>query len=70
MLICLIIYILGVIASVAFYIYASLKNGDDITIGDMGFFIFTSLFSWITFILLIFTVCSDIVLIRNKKHKK
>ena len=69
-LIILLIYILGVITSIAFYIYAALKNGDDVTIGDMGFFIFTSIFSWITFILLIFTICSDIVLIHNKKYKK
>lgn len=71
-LIILLIYILGVIASIesiAFYIYAALKNGDDVTIGDMGFFIFTSVFSWITFILLIFTI-GDIVLIHNKKYKK
>lgn len=69
-LIILLIYILGVIASIAFYIYAALKNGDNVTISDMGLFIFTSIFSWITFILLIFTICSDIVLIPNKKYKK
>lgn len=68
-LIILIIYILGVIASIAFYIKATLNNGDDVTIGDMGFFIFTSLLSWITFIMLVFTICSDIILIHNKKHK-
>ena len=63
----LIIYIIGVIASIALNIYEYYKDNEDITVGDIIMFIGMSLFSWIT-VVIVFTICfGDIVIIHKRK---
>lgn len=63
----LIIYIIGVIVSIAINIYAYYKDNEDITLGDMIMFIGMSIFSWII-VLIIGVICfGDIVIIHKKK---
>ena len=59
----LIIYIIGVIASIAINIYAYYKDNEDITLGDITMFIGMSMFSWITVFMI------GIVIIHNSNRK-
>lgn len=64
----LVIYIIGVIVSIAINIYAYYKDNEDITLGDMIMFIGMSIFSWIT-VIIIFAICfGDVVIIHKKKR--
>lgn len=65
MIIFLIIYILGIIASL-WLGYYSLESGEEVSIGDLMVAIITSLCSWITFIILISVAYGDEVVFIKK----
>lgn len=65
----LIIYIIGVIASIAINIYAYYKDNEDITLGDIPMFIGMSMFSWITVFMIGIICFGDIVIIHNSNRK-
>ena len=53
-----IIYLLGVLSSIALYIFVQWKAKRPLYLGELITFIFCSLFSWITFIIAA-AVCSS-----------
>ena len=61
----LIIYILGIIATLWAYYY-SLESGAEISVTELSVCIATSLFSWITFIVLILAIYGDKIVFTKK----
>lgn len=65
MIIFLIIYILGIIATLWAYYY-KLESGEEVSLLDLSFTIMTSLFSWVTFIILMLETHGDEVVFKKK----
>ena len=65
MIIFLIIYILGIIASL-WLGYYSLESGEEVSLYEIVFALTSSLFSWITFIILILVIYGDGVVFKKK----
>lgn len=65
MIIFLIIYILGIIATLWAYYY-KLESGEEVSLLDLSFTIMTSLLSWFTFVLLIISIHGDEVVFKKK----
>ena len=65
MIIFLIIYILGIIATLWAYYY-NLKSGEEVDLLELSFSIASSLFSWVTFIILILVIYGDKVVFTKK----
>ena len=65
MIIFLIIYILGIIATLWAYYY-NLKSGEEVSLYEIVFALTSSLFSWITFIILILVIYGDGVVFKKK----
>lgn len=65
MIIFLIVYILGIIASL-WLGYYSLESGEEVSIGDLMVAIITSLCSWITFIILLSIAYGDEIVFIKK----
>jgi hypothetical protein len=64
-MIVLIIYILGIIATLWAFYY-SLKSGEEVDLLGLSFSIASSLFSWVTFIILILVVYGDKIVFTKK----
>lgn len=65
MIIFLIVYIIGIIATLWAYYY-SLKSGEEVELFQLTFFIFSSLFSWITFVIVIIAIYGDEIVFTKK----
>ncbi len=65
MIVLLIVYILGIIATLWAYYY-SLESGEEIDLLELSFSIASSLFSWVTFIILILVVYGDKIVFTKK----
>ena len=65
MIVFLIIYILGIIATLWTYYY-SLESREEVPLFVLPFFIMSALFSWITFIILILVIYGDEVVFKKK----
>lgn len=61
----LIIYILGIIATLWIY-YHNLDSGDEITLAELLFLIIGSLFSWLAFVILILSIYGDDTVFKKK----
>ena len=57
-----IIYLLGVLSSIALYIFVQWKTKSTISLGQLITFTFLSAFSWITFIIAAAILSYDIVI--------
>lgn len=58
-----IIYLLGVLSSIALYIFVQWKAQSTISLGQLISFVFFSAFSWITFIITAAVCSSDLDII-------
>lgn len=65
MIIFLIIYLMGIIATLWTYYY-SLESGEEVSLYEVVFALISSLFSWITFIILILVIYGDEVVFKKK----
>ena len=61
----LIIYILGIIVTLWTF-YNSLKSGEEVSLYEIVFALISSLFSWVTFIILILVIYGDKVVFTKK----
>ena len=61
----LFIYILGIIATLWAYYY-NLKNGEEVPLFMLSFFIMSALFSWITFVIVIIAIYGDEIVFTKK----
>lgn len=65
MILFLIIYLLGVVATVLL-IYSSLEHGYKITVGNIAYTLMISIFSWLAFVLVLFICFSDYIVFTKK----
>lgn len=61
----LIIYILGIIATLWTYYY-NLRSGSEISLSELLLIIIGSLFSWIAFVILIISIYGDETVFKKK----
>ena len=65
MILFLVIYLLGVVATVLL-MYCSLEHGWKITVGDIVCTLMISIFSWLSFVIVLFMCFSDHVVFTKK----
>ena len=65
-----IIYLVGVLLSIALYIFVQWKNQSPIYLGELITITFFSAFSWVTFMLIAAMGCSDIVIFDFGKNSR
>jgi len=61
----LVIYILGIIATLWTY-YHNLSSGSEISLSELLFIIIGSLFSWLAFVILILSIYGDETIFKKK----
>jgi hypothetical protein len=65
MIIFWIIYILGIIATL-YFLYYNLNNGDVVTVSGLTLAVLMSLFSWITFFIILIIIYGDETIFTKK----
>jgi hypothetical protein len=65
MIIFLIIYVLGIIATLLTY-YHNLRSGYEVSLSELSLFIMDSLLSWIAFFILLMVIYGDEIIFTKK----